>query len=91
MKIIKCTLREYLEKYLDLEQDLVDIGCNEIKNEDDLYDFINTDNWNTIWSYPIEELDYLLDKEQDNKKDWDDEDYEDTYVLLFGRLWEVEQ
>ena len=95
MKIVKCDLKEYLERFTSLSDEEIEVCCKTIKNEEDLSNYLENGYWNALWSYPIEELDYLLDKEQDNKQEWKEEtgndDYEDTYVLLFGRLWEVEQ
>lgn len=91
MRIVKCDLKEYLERFTSLLDEEIEECCKTIKNEDDLSNYMENGYWNTLWSYPIEELDYLLDKEQDWKNETNDNDFEDTYVLLFNRLWEVEQ
>ncbi len=79
MKIIKTDVKTYLREYLKIRED-VDIPT--IENDYQLDEFVNTDNFNPIWSYSIEELDYLLDREKDNQ-------VEETFVLVFGELWEV--
>ena len=79
MKIIKTDVRTYLREHLKLRED-VDIPT--IENDYQLDKFINADDSNAIWSYSIEELDYLLDREKDNQ-------VEETFVLMFEELWEV--
>ena len=79
MKIIKTDVKTYLREYLKIRED-VDIPT--IENDFQLDSFINTDDSNAIWSYSIEELDYLLDRENENQ-------VEETFVLIFEELWEV--
>lgn len=79
MRIVKTDVKTYLREYLKIRED-VDIPT--IENDFQLDAFVNTDNFNPIWSYSIEELDYLLDREKDNQ-------VEETFVLIFEELWEV--
>lgn len=83
MKIIKTDVKTYLREHLKLRED-VDIPTieNDYQLDRFINTFVNTEDSSPVWSYSIEELDYLLDREKDNQ-------VEETFVLMFEELWEV--
>ena len=91
MKIVKCTLREYLERYTNLLDEEIDEWCESIKDDFDLDYHINNCYHHSLWNYHPYDLEELIKKEEDWKEESQCETFEDTYVYLFGRLWEVEQ
>ena len=90
MKIIKCNLITYLKKYTPLTAEDIEEAKENCFNEPTLYNFIESCLGYPIWNYPIEEIDYLLEKEADFKKEYNLSNYDEVYILLYGRLWETD-
>lgn len=81
MTIIKTNVETYLTQYLGFDKE--DVKTLNIRGCKQLMDFVSDNDLGCLWSYPICELDYLLEKELEEAN-------EQTYIYLFGRLWEVE-
>lgn len=87
MKIVKCSVEEYLVKWCGFSKsDLVGV---DLQDEDEVYELVNDDEGDCFWDYPLEEIGDLLEKENEFRKESGNELWEDVYVYLFDRLWEV--
>lgn len=90
MRIIKTNVETYLKMLRCTEQE-IERFAPTITDEYELRDTLNFINLEYLWDYHPYDLEELIEKEEQWRKESQCETFEDTYVYLFGRLWEVEQ
>lgn len=89
MKIIKMSVEDYLREIGCLEEE-IDRFAPRCVNEDVLRDVLDTMGLNYLYDYSFIDLDELIDREEEMQSIDDWKGKEDTYVVIFNRLWEVE-
>ena len=90
MKIIKMSVEDYLRK-LGCNEEEIDRFAPRCVTKEVLRDVLDTIDCSHLWDYDFMDLDELIDREEQMQSIDDWKDKEDTYAVIFDRLWEVEE
>ena len=87
MRIIKMSVESYLRKLGCTESD-IKASTNLAYDSETLREYLNELGKEDLWDYSMCEIFYLLKFEENNE--YRECQKEDTYAVIFDRLWEVE-
>ena len=90
MRIIRISVENYL-KALGFTEAGIERFAPKCVNKDVLRDVLDTFDCSHLWDYDFMDLDELIDREEEMQSIDDWKDKEDTYAVIFNRLWEVEE
>lgn len=89
MKIINMSVEDYLRK-LGCIEDEIKVSKKQVYDSETLREYLNVLSRQYLWDYPECEILYLLKCEEDDNK-YRECYKENTFAVIFNRLWEVEE
>ena len=90
MRIIRMSVEDYL-KASGFTEAGIELFAPRCVTKEVLRDVLDTIGCSHLWDYDFMDLDELIDREEEMQSIDDWKNNEDTYAVLFDRLWEVEQ